>query len=227
MDIQLNYAEKGEGFPLILLHGNGEDASYFVHQLQHFSKCFRVIAVETRWHGESPRGTAPFTIRQFAEDLHDFMMEHEIPKAHILGFSDGGNIALIFAMRYPEMVERLIVNGANLTTDGTKPSFQIPIEQTYRELLAAPNLSPRGQRKLALYGVMVNDPNIPTEDLAGIKAKTLVIAGTDDVIEEAHTRLIYENLPDAELQFIEGTHFIAAEEPELFNQAVERFLMNG
>ena len=75
MDIKLHYMECGTGAPLILLHGNGEDGSYFVHQIEYFSKNRRVIAVDTRGHGQSPRGDAPFTIRQFAEDLRAFMDE--------------------------------------------------------------------------------------------------------------------------------------------------------
>ena len=73
MEIQLNYMEGGEGFPLILLHGNGEDHSYFQYQMEPFSVKYRVIAPGTRGHGKSPRGTAPFTLNQFADDLKDFL----------------------------------------------------------------------------------------------------------------------------------------------------------
>lgn len=74
MDEALYYQEKGSGRPLILLHGNGEDGSYFKNQLEYFSGSRRVIAVDTRGHGRSPRGTAEFTIRQFAEDLKGLMV---------------------------------------------------------------------------------------------------------------------------------------------------------
>lgn len=132
MDIKLYYTEEGSGTPLILLHGNGEDGSYFVHQIKYFKNRYRVIALDTRGHGQSPRGEKPFTIRQFAEDLHDFMDEKGIGKAHILGFSDGGNIALVFALKYPERVDHLVLNGANLDASGVKPSTQIPIVIGYR-----------------------------------------------------------------------------------------------
>ena len=72
-DIQLNYIEQGQGQPLILLHGNGEDTTYFEHQIPYFSKSYRIIAIDTRGHGKSPRGERPFTIVQFAEDLHEFI----------------------------------------------------------------------------------------------------------------------------------------------------------
>lgn len=114
MDIEHHYIEKGSGVPLILLHGNGEDSSYFRHQIDPFSRHFRVIAIDTRGHGLTPRGDAPFTIRQFASDLLSFMDAHSIEKANLLGFSDGGNIAMVFALAHPERVGRLILNGANL-----------------------------------------------------------------------------------------------------------------
>lgn len=73
MDIQLNYQEAGTGTPFLLLHGNGEDHTYFRHQIEYFRTRYRVIALDTRGHGKSPRGTAPFTIEQFSRDLglHD------------------------------------------------------------------------------------------------------------------------------------------------------------
>ena len=86
----LNYIEKGCGRPLILLHGNGNSSRYFKKQVRYFSAKFRVIAVDTRGHGKSPRGGGPFTMERFADDLKIFMEEMGIEKADILGFSDGG-----------------------------------------------------------------------------------------------------------------------------------------
>lgn len=128
MDISLYSEIHGNGEPLILLHGNGSNGTYFQYQVGAFAPFYQVITVDTRGHGRSPRGTAPFTMAQFAEDLETLMTEKRIPKAHILGFSDGGNIALKFALRYPERVNRLILNSPNLNTDGVKPSIQKSIE---------------------------------------------------------------------------------------------------
>ena len=69
MDITLHYQEKGTGTPFILLHGNGENCTYFKNQIEYFSDRYRMIALDTRGHGKSPRGTAPFTIEQFSCDL--------------------------------------------------------------------------------------------------------------------------------------------------------------
>jgi len=112
MDVQLHYTEQGSGEPLVLLHGNGEDSSYFEHQLDCFQDRYRVIAVDSRAHGGSPRGMAPLTLAQFAEDLAAFMDELGIASAHILGFSDGANVAMLFAVATATIPDILVVDEA-------------------------------------------------------------------------------------------------------------------
>lgn len=227
MDIRHALIEKGEGDPIILLHGNGEDGSYFDGQIDVFAEFFHVYAPDTRGHGKTPRGEGPFTIRRFAEDLGSFMNNHGIGKAHLLGFSDGGNIAMIFAMRYPERVGKLILNGANLDPDGVRRSTQIPIEIGYRIARRFAAKSDSARLHAEMLGLMVNDPDVRPEELAAIRAKTLVIAGTRDMIREDHTRLIASSIPGSELVFIKGDHFIAKKKAAEFNRAVLSFLGAG
>ncbi len=224
MDIVLHFEERGDGFPLVLLHGNGGSCNEFRAQMEPFGAHFHVLAIDTRGHGHSPRGTGPFTLDRFAEDLHDFLLEHGIEKAHILGFSDGGNIALLFALRYPQMVEKLILNGANLFPAGVKPSVQIPIVLGYRT--AKLFKSETAKHKAELLGLMVNEPQIDPGALQTVTAETLVIAGTHDMIREEHTKLIANSLPHAKLVLVEGDHFIAQKAPEAFNKAVLDFLLS-
>ena len=224
MVFQQHYTEQGSGEPLILLHGNGEDGSYFTHQLPYFSRRYRVLALDTRGHGMSPRGEGPFTIRRFSEDLLQFMDEQEIPSAHILGFSDGGNIALCFALAHPERVRSLILNGANLHASGVKRSVQLPIEIGYRIASLFARRSAGARRNAEMLGLMVNDPNIDPDELKKLTVPTLVIAGTKDMIREEHTRLMAEKLPNSRLILLPGDHFIANKNPEAFNRAVDQFL---
>ncbi len=226
MDIEHFYIEKGQGKPIILLHGNGENSTYFHGQIDALAKHYKVFAIDTRGHGKTPRGTMPFTIRQFADDLLGFMDKHQIEKAHILGFSDGANIAMIFAMRYPDRLDRLILNGANLNTSGVKRMTQIPIEIGYKIALKFADKNDSAKRNAEMLGLMVNDPNVMPEELIGISAKTLVIAGTKDMMTEEHTRLIAASIPNSKLVFIKGNHFIARKKPEEFNRVVLQFLQS-
>lgn len=224
MDIKLNYIDKGTGEPLILLHGNGEYLEYFEHQIEYFSKEYRVIALDTRGHGKSPRGDKPFTIRQFADDLKEFMDELGIEKAHILGFSDGGNIAMIFAMKYPERVEKVIMNGANLYPSGVKLACQLSITFEYYQALYFSKKSVKAKKKAELYGLMVKDPNVKLRELKKLKAKTLVLVGDEDLIKLSHSRLIARKLANGELKVIPGDHWVAKKNPKAYNKAVEMFL---
>ena len=224
MELINHYEEAGAGEPLILLHGNGEDCDYFRGQIDEFSKQYHVYAIDTRGHGRTPRGDMPFTIRQFAGDLLEFMDEHQIEKAHLLGFSDGGNIAMVFALQNPGRIDRLILNGAILNAVGVKQTTKLPIEIGYKRAKRFSEKSDSAKRNAEMLGLMVNEPNVKPEELVGIQTKTLVIAGTKDMIKEEHTRLIAASIPDARLVFISGNHFIANKHPTEFNQAVIDFL---
>ena len=224
MDIEHYYIESGHGDPIIFLHGNGENCDYFRGQMDAFARWFHVYAIDTRGHGKTPRGGKPFTIRQFADDLLGFMDDHQIAKTHLLGFSDGGNIAMIFAMQHPDRVDRLILNGANLNPAGVKRLTQIPIEIGYRIASRFSGKSDSARLNAEMLGLMVNDPDVKPEELESIRARTLVIAGTKDMIRESHTRLIAKCIPDSQLVFINGNHFIANRKPEEFNRAVLDFL---
>ena len=220
MNIQLHYTEHGSGEPLVLLHGNGEDSSYFEHQIAFFQDRYRVIAVDTRGHGKSPRGTAPLTLNQFADDLRAFMDELDIASAHILGFSDGANVAILFALAHPTRVKSLILNGGNLFPEGLTEQTRREIDEEYEQAVSA-----NDENLLELLRLMIDEPHIDPAQLAALSIPTLVVAGTDDMIEEAHTRLIAESIPNAQLTLIEGTHFVAFENPDAFNHVVSEFLV--
>ena len=219
MDIRLHFTEHGSGEPLILLHGNGEDGTYFEHQIACFQDSYRVIALDTRGHGQSPRGTAPLSLDQFALDLEAFMDGQGIRSAHVIGFSDGANVALLFALDHSERVKSLVLNGGNLFPEGLTAQTRREIDEEYEQALAEGNES-----QLELLRLMIDEPHIDPCCLAGLHMPVLVMAGTDDMIEETHTRLIAESIPTASLAFVEGSHFVAAENPDAFNQVVASFL---
>jgi len=228
MDIKHYFKECGQEHtnrrPLVLLHGNGEDSSYFVHQMEYFGATRRVIALDTRGHGNTSRGERPFTIRQFAEDLFNFLNEHDLDQVDLLGFSDGGNIALIFAMDHPERIGKLILNGANLFGKGVKSRYQLPIIAGYHTAKRFADKDPKAFRNAEMLGLMVNDPNIDPKELKRVQSRTLLITGTKDMIKDSHTELIKNSIPKAHWVRLDGDHFIANKDPEEFNVVVEIFL---
>ncbi|MEM1484587.1 alpha/beta hydrolase [Oscillospiraceae bacterium PP1C4] len=222
---QLYYEITGEGEPLVLLHGNGEDMGYFKHQIPFFSAHYKVIAIDTRAHGRSSRGTGTLDFTCFAQDVIAVLDALQIEKAHILGFSDGGNIALHLVLSHPERVCSLILNGANLNPSGVKASVQVPIVLGYAVCSAIAVFARGARQKQEILGLMVHHPKLSPEQLAPINTPTLVIAGAKDMIRQSHTELIAQSIKNAKLVIVpDASHTVAAEKPEIFNQTVLNFL---
>ena len=212
---------------LILLHGNGEDHTYFVKQIPAFSPHFRLVLMDTRGQGQSTGGDGELNFSVFAADLLALMDHLQIAKAHLLGFSDGGNLALTFALAHPERVQSLILNGANLEPGGVKLSTQLPIVLGYGCCRLLSPFSRKARQNGALLGLMVNHPHIPPQALAALTMPALVIVGERDMIRDRHSQLIARSLPNAQFVRIPGgDHFCAAKCPEVFNHAVLSFLQN-
>ncbi|WP_430334062.1 alpha/beta fold hydrolase [Rhodococcus sp. ACT016] len=222
---RLHYETSGEGEPLVLLHGNGENLGYFAAQVPAFADRYQVIAVDTRAHGESTRGDGPLDFDRFADDVCAVLDALGIEHAHVLGYSDGGNIALTSALRHPDRVRSLVVNGANLDPHGLGWKFRVPATLGWLLAGLAAPLSATIARKRELLGLMVVHPHIPSDSLSAITVPTLVIVGERDPIPRPHTELIARSIPGAELVVLPGAgHACAEERPADFNACVLDFL---
>ena len=221
----LYYEVTGQGHPLVLLHGNGEDSTYFEHQVPVFSQLYQVIAIDTRAHGRSTRGNAPLDFYLFADDVIAVLDDLGLQKAHILGFSDGGNIALHTVLKYPERVLSVIADGANLFPAGLLPEIQAHQKEKYAFLCEKAKTDLEYQKKAEIYGLMIHHPNLTFDMLAQIHTPTMILAGEHDMIAPAHTQGIAEAIEGAELFIVaDGDHFIAAKMPDVFNALVMDFL---
>lgn len=227
MDIELSYLTSGEGDILVLLHGNGENLHYFDSQIEYFSKYYKVIAIDTRGHGNSPLGEKEMSIRQFSHDLYDFFIENDIKKANILGFSDGGNIAIDFAINHSEMVDRLILNGANMYPSGVKAKYQVPIIIGYYVTKFLSPFSKKARENNRFLKLMVKEPFYNEDMISSIAIKSLVIVGDNDMIKDSHSRLLASLLPYGKIEVVKGSHFIAKENDKEFNNIVYDFLLEN
>ncbi|GAB2637420.1 alpha/beta fold hydrolase [Prescottella soli] len=222
---RLHYETSGEGEALVLLHGNSENLGYFAAQAPAFAERYRVIALDTRAHGESTRGDGPLDFARFADDVCAVLDALGIDSAHVLGYSDGGNTALTLALRRPDRVRSLIVNGANLDPHGLGWKFRVPATLAWLAAGLVAPLSKTLAHKRELLGLMVHHPHIPPDDLAAITVPTVVVVGERDPIPRRHTELIAHSIPGAELVILPGAgHACAEERPDVFNAVVLDFL---
>ena len=189
-EVQLYYEKSGRGRPLVLVHGNGEDHSIFNEAVALLRERFTCYALDSRGHGRSSRDL-PLHYRAMAADVCAFLEALELRDVLFYGFSDGGIVGLL-AVGMTERITGLAVSGANLSPRGVKESLRLRIAL---ENLLRPN---------PLLQLMLREPDISDEELRRIRAKTLVLAGSGDLIRERETRHIAETVPGASLRILPG-----------------------
>ena len=225
--VRFYYETYGQGPPLLLLHGNGESIGSFRHQIGAFAKDYRVIAVDSRDHGQSAATHGKLTYDLLADDMHVLLDSLRVPAAHIVGWSDGGNTGLSLAMRYPTRVKSLVTMGANLYADTTAVEASMLKESRQTHLLASLlGIAKKEFRRVRrLTALVLHYPNWKPTDLAVIRTPVLVLAGEKDIIKRPHTLLIAQHIAGAQVQILPGlTHYAPQENPQLFNEAVLHFL---
>jgi pimeloyl-ACP methyl ester carboxylesterase len=211
---------------LVFLHGNGEDLHIFDTQIRYFSECYRTIAIDTRGHGKSTRGEAPFTFQTFAQDLIAVFEALQIEKAHIVGFSDGAITALHLALTRPELVSSMILLGANYNPKGLLFMPRLQILFVYAYLSTASLFSEKMRKRKEIWGLMLlNQPNLTLEELSRITAPVLIVTGKHDMISPRHTDKMNRAIARSQQLIIpKGDHFWMFKQPEALNQCIVVFL---
>lgn len=225
--IKMYYETYGEGEPLLMLHGNGQSISAFMNQVDEFSKKYKVIIVDCRERGNSTYDkTKELTFDIQVEDLKQFLNQQNIKKVKILGWSDGGILAILMALKYPELVDKIACSGANIFPEGLKDDDLKESRETLARLIKE-NKNGKNDVFIDLYNLDLKYPNLKFEDLKNIQCLSLIMAGDKDVIKTEHTVKIAESIPKGQLAIIpNSTHSVVVEKPVLFNNLVLDFFQN-
>lgn len=219
------YEVSGSGFPLFLLHGNGGSGKYFEKQVPEFSRYFTVFTVDSRGHARSTNNSRLLTFDQMAEDLYMIMKQEQIAHANIVGFSDGANLAMVFAKKHPEMIHHLVLNAGNTVVKGVNLPIRIVtvMEYVFFKFLAL--FSKKAQKQLLTIRLMLHDIGVSKSDLQKITAKTLVIVGKYDIIKRAHSIYLAKEIPHASFVLVPNQgHSFAKKDPKTFNREILTFL---
>lgn len=212
--VRLFCEKHGQGTPLILVHGNGEDHAIFDRIVPLLAQDFTVYALDSRGHGRSSR-TNFYDYEQMAGDVAAFIRVLKLDKPVYLGFSDGGIIGLILASEHPELLRRLVVCGANTQPEGLTAFCRFQIWTAWKV-----TRDPKQE-------LMLSQPHISEQQLAQIAVPTLVLAGEKDVIEPAHTRALAAAIPGAKLCILPGqTHTGYVVHSSVLYSAAQQFLLS-
>ena len=216
--VKLYYEERGAGAPVVLLHGGINTLeTTFANLIPELARKYRVVAIEQVGHGHSPDTEVPRSYAEMADDTAALLGHLGIARADLIGWSDGGIIAFLVAIRHPERVRRVVASGANIRLEGLSPGFVkwaravAPDDKGLEKLrLAYERVSPDGaarwptllarDRALWLQPVVIEK-----EKLATVKAPTLVVSGDGDTVLVEHAVEIFRTLPEAQLCVLPAT----------------------
>jgi pimeloyl-ACP methyl ester carboxylesterase len=252
-DIQMYYELHGTGETIVLLNGILANTSSWMNQVLSFAKQFQILLLDFRGQGKSEKPLMKYPVALHAEDLRALLQELKIPNAHIAGISFGGEVALIFALKYPEMVKSLIVSCAVSHVD---PALKAIVERW----LVAARLRSGKYLFQTIYPDIFSDEFIEknwdfisgtapiydtavdidafiellkgfmqlniTSELYRIKKPTLIIAAENDKIKPPkYSKIIHNEIPGSRFVVIKNSgHTVIWERPEEFNSIVLKFI---
>lgn len=203
---------KGNGPTALLLHGGMSSSRSLLNAIgPGLSKSFRVTAFDRRGHGRTADTDAAFHYEDMANETIAYL-EHLGRRTHLIGHSDGGIIALMVAMRRPDLVKRVVAIGANYHFAGLAPLDPFGTDSEGFEVWAQKyaSLSPDGiahapvvlQKTMTMFAT---EPTLTTYDLSTITRPVLVMSGDDDVVTLEHTCSLYLAIPGGQLAVVPGT----------------------
>jgi pimeloyl-ACP methyl ester carboxylesterase len=236
------YEVYGTGHPLVLMHGGLCTLEMLDPLAGALAGNFRVYAPERRGHGRTPDPGGPIDYATMTADAIAFLDALGVTGAHLVGYSDGGNVALGVALARPDLVGRLVVMGAAAHPDGyTAEQDELfdrwvghpppPMMAGFKELHGS--VAPGGPDSFDALWAKVgagwrSDPGHPLSDLAALAAPTLVLLGDDDVVTVEHAAAMARAIPDAQLAVVPNTsHALALEKPDLVLRLLRDFLADA
>lgn len=231
------YADsRSAGEPLLMLHSGLSHSDAMLGSIRPaLSDRFRIVAFDRRGHGRTADTEAAFHYADMTTEAIGVLEMLIGAPTHLVGWSDGGIVALLVALSRPELVRSLVLIGTNYNTDGwipnasdDSPSSDSPFMATAKKSYV--ERSPDGPEHFDVVvkksaAMWSTEPTLRIDDLRTVSCPALVIAGDDDLVGLAHTASLYESLPMGQLAVVPGTsHAVVLEKPDFVSRLIGDFL---
>ena len=229
--MKCNYVLEGDGEKtIVFIHGLSDSLEYWTKLSLQLSEEYKILRYDLRGHGKTEFSS--FTMDDLADDLYNLMLDLNIEKASLIGLSMGGNVALKFAVKYPDLAENLVIMSSfSEVDDNLKSKFlefknaidigfieffdviiryvlpQDIIDKNYDALQANKEvLAKRANLDGIKNGIEIGMEFNITDELNNINIPTLILAGRDDEIStEDLQNILHDNINNSELVFFENT----------------------
>lgn len=223
-DLSVAYREAGSGPILLFLHGNSESKKIFSsYQLEHFTD-FHTFALDSRGHGESRSQDKELSIPQFCQDVIRFCDAQGIKRCHLVGYSDGGNIALLLAKNAPYLFERIVAISPNYLVSGTEENTLRLFTRLYKLWKFLGKLGLPTQKYIMRFDLMLNDIGISADELRSIQTGMQILYAEKEMIKPEHIKEIAELVPNSELLMIPGCTHMNILDQSLTVAAIREYL---
>ncbi len=231
--LKMYYEIHGAGKPLVLLHGAFGWATVYPM----LARDRQVIAVELQGHGHTADIDRPLTFEQMADDTAALLKHLKIEQADFFGYSMGGNVGLALAIRHPNLVRKLAINGSNygkiedaydpatlkqfksLSSDFAPPMLKGPYDKV------APDPKHWSELVAKVKKMGLEFQGFTREDMQSIKAHVLVTVGDRDAVRPEHAVDMFRLIPNAQLAVFPGAdHFLLWQSPQKMLPQIAAFL---
>ncbi|TCT15594.1 pimeloyl-ACP methyl ester carboxylesterase [Natranaerovirga pectinivora] len=207
-DINIAYKQEGTGPALILLHGNSQDKRIFKQFQKKYFTSFTTYAIDSRGHGKSKSYDNTYTIKQLSDDIIHFCKAKKIDQAYVVGYSDGGNIALFLAKNAPNIFNKIVAISPNYLVGGignkTLKLFIIMLQI----MKVFKRVGIRTDKSIMKLNLMLRDIGITEEELSTINCNIKILYAEKDIIKEDHIKKLAGLLPNAKIEKIcKSNHF--------------------
>ncbi len=224
------YEWDNDGEAVVLLHGGlSKTSSWDYIMVPPLEEDFHVFAYDRTAHGFTGDQAGSLHFEFQAQEAIAYLEDVVKAPAHLIGWSDGGNIALMVAIKRPDLVKSIVAIGANYHYSAPLSDFADAFvseeDQAEYNLISPDEPHTLLEKTIRLNAIWKTEPDISLSDIASIQCPVLVMAGDDDVIKHDHTISLYEALPLGQLAIIPGTsHCVMKEKPDLMNAVILQFL---
>jgi pimeloyl-ACP methyl ester carboxylesterase len=235
--IRIYYETQGTGEPVILIHGGATTGESWRAQAPELAERYQLFIPDRRGHGRSPDVEGPATMDGYAEDMVAFMAALGLESAYVIGWSDGGKVAVRMALSRPDLVRKLVMIGTELTkAGGTPANDRLMTTPEGLDTLATfaredyQRLSPDGPGHFDVVfakwtRMWSSIPDIEPTDVQHLPMPVLLMQGDDDCVRIEHNAAVARAIPDAQLAVIPGaSHTVRLEKPEVVNGLLLDFL---
>jgi pimeloyl-ACP methyl ester carboxylesterase len=234
--VRIVYDITGDGPPVLLLHGGAADSTWWGELVPALEQTHTVIQMDSRGHGRSSFDDRQLTYRRLADDALALLDHLGFGAVDLVGWSDGGIIAIDIALRQPERLNRVVAFGANFDLSGFRtdnagappsPAYQL-FSEVGPQRYSAQSPHPDRQDELLenLYRMWTTEPNWTHDEIRSIQTPILVLDGIDEEsIDIDHARLLADLLPNGTLTLIPNAgHFAMVDQPAAFTRIIVEYL---